>query len=126
MPVSVQDQMLKIIEVKGSPVKRETGFITDVKAKEYLKALGKKKKNSLGKKFFWVEDEAVDLLEKLLEFNPYQRITAKEALDHPYFTEVRDKSYEIEFEEPAKLFSDQQSDDTDLKTLASEVVAKLV
>ena len=30
-------------------------------------------------------DEAIDLINKLIEFEPEKRITAKEALDHPFF-----------------------------------------
>lgn len=34
-------------------------------------------------------DEAIDLLKKMLKFNPYQRITVEEALQHPFLAEVR-------------------------------------
>jgi casein kinase II subunit alpha len=34
--------------------------------------------------------EALNLLDKLLCYNPKDRLTAKEALDHPYFQSVRD------------------------------------
>jgi serine/threonine protein kinase len=35
-----------------------------------------------------VEDKKlVDFLQKLLEFSPEKRLTAKEALQHPYFEE---------------------------------------
>jgi len=35
-----------------------------------------------------VEPEGVKLLERLLEICPEKRITAKEALNHPYFKEL--------------------------------------
>lgn len=36
-----------------------------------------------------VPDEAYDLLDKLLDLNPATRITAKEALLHPFFKDIR-------------------------------------
>jgi len=34
-------------------------------------------------------DLAIDFLEKILKFNPEQRLSLNEALEHPYFKEVR-------------------------------------
>lgn len=51
-------------------------------------------------------EEAIDLLQRILIFNPYFRITIDEALAHPFFKKVRktdkevnsDKEVQIEFE----------------------------
>ena len=40
-------------------------------------------------------DEAIDLLNKMLQFNPYKRINLNDCLEHPFVAEVRDKSKEI-------------------------------
>ena len=34
-----------------------------------------------------IPDSAFDLLRRLIDLNPYTRITAEEALKHPFFTE---------------------------------------
>jgi serine/threonine protein kinase len=34
--------------------------------------------------------EAVDLIEKLIVFNPDKRLTVEEILDHPYTTSIKD------------------------------------
>ena len=38
---------------------------------------------------------ALDLLEKLLSFDPASRPTASEALDHPFLRDVRDPDSEV-------------------------------
>eukprot|EP00792_Barthelona_sp_PAP020_P001137 TRINITY_DN1183_c0_g1_i2.p1 TRINITY_DN1183_c0_g1~~TRINITY_DN1183_c0_g1_i2.p1 ORF type:complete len:231 (+),score=55.16 TRINITY_DN1183_c0_g1_i2:337-1029(+) len=38
-----------------------------------------------------LSDDAKDLLECMLKYNPDHRITAEDALNHPYFDEVRDE-----------------------------------
>ena len=38
--------------------------------------------------------EALDLLKKLLHFNPSKRLTVQEALSHPYLAPVRDENEE--------------------------------
>lgn len=42
-----------------------------------------------------VPTEAVDLIAKLLEFNPHKRLTAEEALKHPYLAQFHNKKEEI-------------------------------
>ena len=87
----VKDQLKKIVKVLGSD-----GFkniITKYKIKfpdNQLKSLSKFPKvplskftNSKNKDL--VNDEVLDLLEKMLAYDKAERITAKDALKHPYF-----------------------------------------
>ena len=46
---------------------------------------------SLAKLFPKTRKDLVDIMESLLEFNPYFRPTAKELLKHPIFDEIRVK-----------------------------------
>lgn len=43
-----------------------------------------------------VSAPCIELLDKLLAYNPEERFTAKQALKHPYFKELReqDRKYE--------------------------------
>ena len=52
--------------------------------------------NSLGIEdwFSDIPPDAVDLLKRMLLFNPNKRITIKEAIDHPFFNDVRDPTIE--------------------------------
>ncbi len=44
---------------------------------------------SLEDVFLGVDAKAIDLISKMLKFNYKERITAKEALEHEYFEEIR-------------------------------------
>lgn len=48
----------------------------------------------LGNMFPHASPEAVDLMSKLLHFNPNKRITPQEALEHPYVVQFHDHSQE--------------------------------
>jgi hypothetical protein len=50
-----------------------------------LNAFPKNHKEDLSKKYPGAGNQAIDLLNKMLLFNPYFRITIDEALDHPFF-----------------------------------------
>lgn len=43
--------------------------------------------STLRQRFRYITEAGLDLLSKLLTYDPEQRITAEEALEHPYFTE---------------------------------------
>lgn len=49
----------------------------------------------LRKKFFWIKDldNLIDLIKKMFNFIPHKRITAEEALKHPFFKEEYKKKY---------------------------------
>jgi mitogen-activated protein kinase 1/3 len=60
------------------------------RAREYIRSLPFKKKIPLKAMFPKTSDLALDLLEKLLAFNPVKRITVEEALVHPYLQDYHD------------------------------------
>ncbi len=57
--------------------------------------LGQYKKISFDKIIKNVSEEAYDLLEKLLEVDYGRRITAEEALKHPYFADLHSEEDEV-------------------------------
>lgn len=69
----------------GAPSDEDKSFVTDTKALQYLNAFPKNPKEDLSKKYPGAGNHAIDLLNKMLLFNPYFRITIDEALDHPFF-----------------------------------------
>jgi mitogen-activated protein kinase 1/3 len=79
-------QLDKIIEVLGFPDEKELGFISDEITLNYIKNLPKPPPSSLIAEISQkASPEAVDLLMKMLRFDPENRITVKEAIKHPYF-----------------------------------------
>ena len=105
-PNEKADQLNLIFDVIGSPSEENMGFITDPNALLYLKSLIQKKKNRINfkSKFPGSSEEALDLLQKMLIFDPYKRITVNECLEHPFFETIRDineeeeASFNLEFE----------------------------
>jgi len=83
------DQLIKIVEILGSEelIKFQLTYRSEIL--EQYKISGFKKRNFAD----FVTDEnrhlataeALDLVVKLLSFDPLARISAKDALDHPFF-----------------------------------------
>jgi len=59
-------------------------------SKKLIINLPKNKKNGkdFSKLFEFADDQAIDLLKKLLIFDPEKRITVIEALEHPYLSDL--------------------------------------
>jgi serine/threonine protein kinase len=79
------DQIQKIISVLGSPSNEELEFITNPQAKEFVGKLAKRTKQSFSQLFPKSNPVALDLLAKMLIFNPYKRYTIEQCISHPYF-----------------------------------------
>jgi len=60
------------------------------RAREYLKGLPVRRKVSFRSMFPHANPLALDLMDKMLTFNPSKRITVEEALQHPYLESYHD------------------------------------
>ncbi|CAG8954888.1 hypothetical protein HYALB_00009938 [Hymenoscyphus albidus] len=83
-------QLTLILDVLGTPTMEDYYGIKSRRAREYIRSLPFKKKVPLRTLFPKTSDLALDLLEKLLAFNPVKRITVDEALQHPYLEPYHD------------------------------------
>jgi mitogen-activated protein kinase 1/3 len=84
------DQLNVIFDVLGTPSEADLAQVDNVTARNYIAALPKKRALDLSQKFRGSDPLAIDLLQKLLHFNPSTRYTATQALQHPYLREMRE------------------------------------
>jgi len=92
------DQLSTIFGVIGTPSKEDIERIGE--ASKHIQSLGRIDAKPLKELFPASPTKAVDLLQKMLLFNPAERITATEALEHPFFADVRQTDLEISADAP--------------------------
>eukprot|EP00484_Ammonia_sp_Unknown_P018900 CAMPEP_0197025052 /NCGR_PEP_ID=MMETSP1384-20130603/5491_1 /TAXON_ID=29189 /ORGANISM="Ammonia sp." /LENGTH=578 /DNA_ID=CAMNT_0042453537 /DNA_START=142 /DNA_END=1878 /DNA_ORIENTATION=+ len=88
------DQIRVIFEVLGTPTKAEIASLNDEQARAYLEDLPKQKAQNLAEMFPGTSADGINLLVNLLKFDVKKRLTVQQALEHPYFTKVRDEELE--------------------------------
>lgn len=94
-------QMNLIFNVLGTPSDSEMGFISNAKALEYIKSLTPIKKKPFSELFpgraasgsgielVAADKDVCDLLDNMLRFNPEERFSVEQCLEHPYFANCR-------------------------------------
>ncbi|ETW09608.1 CMGC/MAPK protein kinase [Aphanomyces invadans] len=85
-------QLTLIFDVIGTPCTNDVKKMKSTQAQRFIKSLGKKAKVPFRTLFPTASPDAIDLLDKLLQFDPTARCTVDEALAHPYMQGI-DKRY---------------------------------
>ncbi|KAL3695750.1 hypothetical protein R1sor_009826 [Riccia sorocarpa] len=101
-------QLRLITELIGSPDDSDLGFVKSETARRSLRQLTRYQRKSLGSEYPSMDPAAVDLIERMLVFDPHKRITVEEALRHPYLACLHDVDdepechalFNFEFEHP--------------------------
>jgi mitogen-activated protein kinase 1/3 len=117
-------QLTLILDVLGTPTMEDYYGIKSRRAREYIRSLPFKKKIPWKVMFPKTSDLALDLLERLLAFNPVKRISVEDALKHPYLEPYHDPEDEPTADPiPEEFFDfDKKKDNLSKEQLKSEFV----
>ncbi|KAJ7504497.1 kinase-like protein [Mycena galericulata] len=90
------DQLKKILDVLGSPEETVLQKIASEKARTYVRSLPISKKRPFTKILPTADLQAIELLTHMLTFDPDQRFTVAEALEHPWLSGYHEPEEEPE------------------------------
>ncbi|KAK0672441.1 kinase-like domain-containing protein [Cercophora samala] len=88
------DQLNQILHILGTPNEETLSRIGSPRAQEYVRNLPFMAKKSFPSLFPNANPDALDLLDRMLAFDPSRRISVEEALEHPYLSIWHDASDE--------------------------------
>jgi len=92
------NQLTRIFEKMGTPGEEDLICVKNEHARSWIRTLGYIPPKSLESFFKDASSSGLDLLSKMLTFNPEKRITVHDALAHPYMSALHDPE-----EEPVAL-----------------------
>mmetsp|Transcript_2583 Transcript_2583/g.7327 ORF Transcript_2583/g.7327 Transcript_2583/m.7327 type:complete len:397 (+) Transcript_2583:376-1566(+) len=115
-------QLNLITKVIGSPSEEDLMFISSEKARRYIRSLPKHSHVDFRTLYPHANETALDLIEKMLVFDPNRRITVEEALEHPYLASLHDVNDEPSCEDPFEF--NFESEDLSGEEIIADIIYK--
>lgn len=116
------DQLNRILQILGTPPEETLERIGSRNVQEYINQLGVIPKIPFQKIYPNATPQAVDLLERMLSFDPKVRITVEKALEHPYLSVWHDSNDEPICNEKFHFGFESTNDMDQLKLMLIEEV----
>ncbi|XP_036806709.1 mitogen-activated protein kinase 14A isoform X2 [Oncorhynchus mykiss] len=116
------NQLQQIMRLTGTPPACLISQMPSHEARNYINSLPQMLKRNFADVFVGANPQAVDLLEKMLVLDTDKRITASEALAHPYFSQYHDPDDEPESEPYDQSFESRELEIEEWKRLTYEEV----
>jgi len=104
------DQLNMIFNLLGTPSDGEIDLLEREDAKRYIRCFTKREGDGLRQKFPIADEDSIDILDKMLRFNPTARTPVRELLEHRLFGEVRDIATETTSERYVTLDFEKEPD----------------
>lgn len=116
------DQLNQILSILGTPDDETLRRIGSDRALMYIRSLPKTPKIPFSQLYPKATPLALDLLEKLLKFDPAERITVEEALAHPYLEAYHDVEDEPSHKKPFDFSFEALDSIEDMRKMISQEV----
>ncbi len=87
LPATSEEEQIQLItDLIGNPQDELVEQITIPKNKEFIQSLPRRKGKDFVTVFKGANPDAIDLIKRMLTFDPQTRITVDKALEHPYMS----------------------------------------
>lgn len=117
------DQLSKIFDVIGTPSDETLeDLLDDEETVEYAKSFPKRERQNFKEMYPGTDNRGIQLLIKMLEFDPRKRISAEEAIKDSYFDEIRLPDQEVQQSNEINL----EFDEVGMEDLSMEELRKLI
>ncbi|CAM8904107.1 hypothetical protein QQ045_011092 [Rhodiola kirilowii] len=111
------NQLKLIINVLGSQQDSDLEFIDNPKARKYIKTLPYTRGVHFSRLYPQADPLAIDLLQKMLVFDPSKRISVTEALQHPYLAGLYDPNQNPPAQVPINLELDENMEESTIREM---------